>query len=130
VQGTSGTTGKPTAFGISKGDMERIAEAHARFMWGFGMRQDDIVFIGSFFSLYWGSWGVLAGSERLGATAFPFQSFMGHLLTAFTWLKRPRERAWTQKRILVSGFSFSQVSLAQVSHQPRNGLKRSMEEYV
>jgi phenylacetate-coenzyme A ligase PaaK-like adenylate-forming protein len=72
VQGTSGTTGKPTAFAISKGDMDRIAEAHARIMWGFGVRPDDIVFIGSFFSLYWGSWGALLGTERLGATAFPF----------------------------------------------------------
>jgi phenylacetate-CoA ligase len=61
VQGTSGTTGKPTAFGISRGDMARIAEAHARIMWGFGIRQDDIVFIGSFFSLYWGSWGLFSG---------------------------------------------------------------------
>ena len=52
VFGTSGTTGRPTAFGVSKGDMRRIAEAHARAMWGFGMRPDDIVFIGSFFSLY------------------------------------------------------------------------------
>ena len=41
-------------------------------MWGFGMRQEDIVFIGSFFSLYMGSWGALAGAERLGAVAFPF----------------------------------------------------------
>ncbi len=72
VQGTSGTTGKPTAFGIGRGDMRRIAEAHARIMWGFGIRQEDIVFIGSFFSLYWGSWGALMGTERLGATAFPF----------------------------------------------------------
>jgi phenylacetate-CoA ligase len=72
VQGTSGTPGKPTAFGISRGDMARIAEAHARIMWGFGVRQDDTVFIGSFFSLYWGSWGTLLGTERLGATAFPF----------------------------------------------------------
>ena len=62
VQGTSGTTGKPTAFGISKGDMERIAEAHARTMWGFGVHQEDIAFIGSFFSLYWGSWGALLGA--------------------------------------------------------------------
>ena len=62
VHGTSGTTGKPTVFGVSKGDMERIGEVHARVMWGFGVRQEDIVFIGSFFSLYWGSWGVLAGS--------------------------------------------------------------------
>jgi len=72
VQGTSGTTGRPTAFAISRGDMERIAEAHARAMWGFGVRPDDTVFIGSFFSLYWGSWGALIGTERLGATAFPF----------------------------------------------------------
>lgn len=72
VQGTSGTTGRPTAFAISRGDMERIAEAHARAMWGFGMRPEDMVFIGSFFSLYWGSWGALIGTERLGATAFPF----------------------------------------------------------
>ena len=72
VQGTSGTTGRPTAFGISKDDMRRIAEAHARAMWGFGMRPDDTVFIASFFSLYWGSWGALMGTERLGATAFPF----------------------------------------------------------
>jgi phenylacetate-CoA ligase len=30
VHGTSGTTGKPTAFGISQGDMDRIGEAHAK----------------------------------------------------------------------------------------------------
>jgi phenylacetate-CoA ligase len=91
VQGTSGTTGKPTAFGISKGDMARIAEAHARFMWGFGMRQDDIVFIGSFFSLYWGSWGALAGAERLGATAFPFGAGVaGQSDRALEWMKEIR----------------------------------------
>ncbi|MBU1905287.1 MAG: AMP-binding protein [Proteobacteria bacterium] len=88
VNGTSGTTGKPTAFGISKGDMQRIAEAHARFMWGFGVRQDDIVFIGSFFSLYWGSWGALAGTERLGATAFPFGAGVaGQSDRAIEWMK-------------------------------------------
>ena len=59
IHGTSGTTGKPTAFGIGKGDIARIAEAHARIMWSFGMRPDDSVFIGSFFSLYMGSWGAL-----------------------------------------------------------------------
>jgi len=71
VHGTSGTTGNPTAFGVSKGDIQRIAETHARVMWAMGVRPDDIVFIGSFFSLYWGSWGTMLGTERLGATAFP-----------------------------------------------------------
>jgi phenylacetate-CoA ligase len=88
VQGTSGTTGKPTAFGISKGDMERIAEAHARIMCGFGMRSEDIVFIGSFFSLYWGSWGSLLSVERLGAVAFPFGAGVaGQTDRAIEWMK-------------------------------------------
>ncbi|UCF90258.1 MAG: AMP-binding protein [Desulfobacterales bacterium] len=88
VQGTSGTTGKPTAFAVSKGDMARIAEAHARIMWGFGVRPDDIVFIGSFFSLYWGSWGALLGTERLGATAFPFGAgVVGQSDRALEWMK-------------------------------------------
>jgi len=91
VQGTSGTTGKPTAFGISKGDMARIAEAHARIMWGFGVRQEDTVFVGSFFSLYWGSWGALAGAERLGATAFPFGAGVaGQSDRALEWMKDVR----------------------------------------
>lgn len=88
VQGTSGTTGKPTAFGISKDDMARIAEAHARIMWSFGVRKRDIVFIGSFFSLYWGSWGALAGAERLGATTFPFGAGVaGQSDRALEWMK-------------------------------------------
>jgi len=88
VQGTSGTTGKPTAFGISKGDMARIAEAHARIMWSFGVREEDILFIGSFFSLYWGSWGALAGAERLGATAFPFGAGVaGQSERALEWMR-------------------------------------------
>jgi len=91
VQGTSGTTGKPTAFGISRGDMQRIAEAHARIMWGFGVRQEDIVFIGSFFSLYWGSWGALLGAERLGAVAFPFGAGVaGQTDRAVEWMKEVR----------------------------------------
>jgi len=88
VQGTSGTTGKPTAFGISKGDMRRIAEAHARVMWAFGMRPHDIVFIASFFSLYWGSWGALLGCERLGAGSFPFGAGVpGQSDRSLEWMK-------------------------------------------
>jgi len=57
-------------------------------MWGFGMRPDDIVFIGSFFSLYWGSWGALVGTERLGATVFPFGAGVpGQSDRAIEWMK-------------------------------------------
>ena len=88
IHGTSGTTGKPTAFAISKGDVARIAQAHARIMWNFGVRRQDTVFIGSFFSLYWGSWGALLGTERLGATAFPFGAGVaGQSDRALEWMK-------------------------------------------
>ena len=72
IHGTSGTTGRPTAFAISRGDWRAIANAHARIMWGMGLRPGDIVCVAAVFSLYMGSWGTLAGAERLGARCFPF----------------------------------------------------------
>ncbi len=72
VHGTSGTTGRPTAFAIGRGDWRAIANAHARVMWAMGMRPRDMICIAAIFSLYLGSWGALAGAERLGAKAFPF----------------------------------------------------------
>ena len=74
VHGTSGTTGRPTVFGIGRDDWERIGEAHARILWGAGLRPRDTVMVAAVFSLYIGSWGALVGAERLGATCFPFGS--------------------------------------------------------
>jgi phenylacetate-CoA ligase len=72
VHGTSGTTGRPTAFAIGGNDWRAIANAHARILWAIGVRPGDMVCIAAVFSLYMGSWGTLAGAERLGAKAFPF----------------------------------------------------------
>ena len=72
VHGTSGTTGRPTAFGISTQDWKSISNAHARVMWAMGMRPGDKICVAAIFSLYMGSWGALGGTERLRATAFPF----------------------------------------------------------
>ncbi len=74
VHGTSGTTGRPTVFGIGGDDWSRIAEAHARILWSAGLRPRDTVMVASVFSLYVGSWGALVGAERLGAACFPFGS--------------------------------------------------------
>ena len=41
---TSGTTGRPTAFAVGRTDWPRIAESHARVMWGMGIRPGDMVF--------------------------------------------------------------------------------------
>jgi phenylacetate-CoA ligase len=72
IHGTSGTTGRPTAFAVGRGDWRAIANAHARIMWGMGLRPGDMICIAAVFSLYLGSWGALAGAERLRARAFPF----------------------------------------------------------
>ena len=72
IHGTSGTTGRPTVFAIGRNDWRAIANAHARIMWAMGMRPGDVICIAAVFSLYMGSWGALAGAERLGAKAFPF----------------------------------------------------------
>lgn len=72
VHGTSGTTGRPTAFAIGRDDWRAIANAHARIMWGMGLRPGDMICVAAVFSLYLGSWGALAGAERLRAKAFPF----------------------------------------------------------
>lgn len=95
IHGTSGTTGRPTAFGISGGDWKRISDAHARILWSAGIRPHDTVFLGSFFGLYMGGWGALIGVERLGATAFPFGAGVpGQTLQAVQWLQEMRPTAF------------------------------------
>jgi len=95
IHGTSGTTGKPTTFAIGWDDWRRIGNAHARIMWGMGLRPTDTIFIASFFSLYLGSWGALAGGERLRATCFPFGAgAAGQTLMAVRWLREMRPTAF------------------------------------
>ena len=95
VHGTSGTTGRPTAFGIGEGDWRAIANAHARIMWGMGIRPTDTVFIGSVFSLYMGSWATLSGAERLGAAAFPFGAGVaGQSQRAVNWMAQMKPAAF------------------------------------
>jgi phenylacetate-CoA ligase len=72
IHGTSGTTGRPSVFGFSADDWERIGEAHARVMWSAGVRPGDRIIISAVFSAYMGSWATLAGAEWLGAQCFPF----------------------------------------------------------
>ena len=95
IHGTSGTTGDPTAFAIGRDDWEAIANAQARVMWGMGVRPRDVVFVAAVFSLYMGSWGTLAGAERLGAVSFPFGAGApGMSVRAVNWLKRVRPKAF------------------------------------
>lgn len=95
IHGTSGTTGRPTVFAISRSDWDAIANAHARIMWGMGMRPGDMVFVAAIFSLYMGSWGALAGAERLQAKAFPFGAGApGMTARAAQWLAQMQPSAY------------------------------------
>lgn len=88
IHGTSGTTGRPTVFGIGRDDWGRIGEAHARILWSAGLRPADRIMVCSFFSLYLGSWGALIGGERLGAAMFPFGAgASGQTLMAVGWAR-------------------------------------------
>jgi phenylacetate-CoA ligase len=95
VHGTSGTTGRPTAFGIGRADWQAIANAHARILWGMGIRPGDTVFIAAIFSLYMGSWGTLAGAERLRCKSFPFGAGApGMTARAAMWLANFKPKAF------------------------------------
>lgn len=87
VHGTSGTTGRPTAFGVSRQDWVAIANDHARVLWGMGLRPGDTVFVAAIFSLYLGSWGAMLGAERLRCRVFPFGAgAAGMTARAASWL--------------------------------------------
>ena len=95
IHGTSGTTGRPTAFAIGRRDWRTIANNQARVMWGMGLRPGDIVFIGSVFSLYMGSWGTLIGAERLRAKTFPFGAgATGMTVRAAMWMQLTQPKAF------------------------------------
>ena len=71
IQGSSGTSGTPTLYRVSRGDWERSAEVAALALWSTGIRPDDVAQVSFPFSLFFGGWGVVQGLERLGATCLP-----------------------------------------------------------
>lgn len=71
IQGSSGTSGTPTLYRVSRRDWERSAEVAALALWSTGARPDDVAQVSFPFSLFFGGWGVVQGFERLGATCLP-----------------------------------------------------------
>lgn len=71
IQGSSGTSGTPTFYQVSKDDWERASEMHAMALWSTGLRPTDTIQFGFAFSMFFGGWGILQGAEKLGATIFP-----------------------------------------------------------
>lgn len=71
VYSSSGTTGTPTLYGISREDWERAADNQAMAVWGMGVRPHDVVHFLFPFGMFVGGWAILLGSTRVGASNFP-----------------------------------------------------------
>ncbi|MEM9429957.1 MAG: phenylacetate--CoA ligase PaaK [Pseudomonadota bacterium] len=76
IHASSGTTGKPTVVGYTRGDIEMWAEMAARSMRASGTRPGDIVHIAYGYGLFTGGLGAHYGAERLGCTVVPVSGGM------------------------------------------------------
>ena len=71
IHASSGTTGKPTVVGYTKGDIDTWAEVMARSIRAAGGRPGDIVHVAFGYGLFTGGLGAHYGAERLGCTVVP-----------------------------------------------------------
>ncbi len=71
IHASSGTTGKPTVVGYTRGDIETWANVMARSIRAAGGRAGDIVHVSYGYGLFTGGLGAHYGAERLGATVIP-----------------------------------------------------------
>ena len=71
LHASSGTSGKPTVVGYSKGDLDLWSDLMARSMACAGARPGDIVHNAYGYGLFTGGLGAHYGAERLGCTVVP-----------------------------------------------------------
>ncbi len=71
IHASSGTTGKQTVVGYTKGDVDRWAQCAARAIAAAGGVKKDSVHVSYGYGLFTGGLGLHYGAEKLGATAIP-----------------------------------------------------------
>jgi phenylacetate-CoA ligase len=71
VHASSGTTGKPTVVGYTRGDIDRWADLMARSIRAAGGRSGELVHVAYGYGLFTGGLGAHYGVERAGCTAIP-----------------------------------------------------------
>ncbi|WP_026381461.1 phenylacetate--CoA ligase family protein [Afifella pfennigii] len=71
LHASSGTTGKPTVVGYTRGDLDTWSELMARSLASAGAEPGDIVHNGYGYGLFTGGLGAHYGAERLGCTVVP-----------------------------------------------------------
>src|SRR5476649_865293 len=76
LHASSGTTGKPTVVGYTKGDLNIWADLMARCLASMGAKPGDIVHNAYGYGLFTGGLGAHYGAERLGCTVVPVSAGM------------------------------------------------------
>jgi phenylacetate-CoA ligase len=71
IHASSGTTGRATVIGYTRGDLELWADVVARSIRAAGGRQGDRIHVAYGYGLFTGGLGAHAGAERLGCTVIP-----------------------------------------------------------
>ena len=71
VHASSGTHGKPTVVGYTRGDLENWTELMARCMTMAGVRPGMVIHNANGYGLFTGGLGFHQGGERIGATVVP-----------------------------------------------------------
>lgn len=71
IHASSGTTGKPTVVGYTKGDIDIWSDVVARSIYAAGGRPGDMVHVAYGYGLFTGGLGAHYGAERLGCTVVP-----------------------------------------------------------
>jgi phenylacetate-CoA ligase len=76
VHASSGTTGRPTVVGYTRGDVELWAEVMARSIRAAGGRPGQLVHVAYGYGLFTGGLGAHYGAERLGCAVVPVSGGM------------------------------------------------------
>jgi phenylacetate-CoA ligase len=76
LHASSGTTGKPTVVGYTRGDLDTWADLMARSIRVAGGRPGDVVHVAYGYGLFTGGLGAHYGAERLGCTVVPVSGGM------------------------------------------------------
>ncbi|MDR6226761.1 phenylacetate--CoA ligase family protein [Desmospora profundinema] len=114
IHASSGTRGKPTVVGYTKGDLERWAEVCARAIVTAGGRPGDVFHNAYGYGLFTGGLGMHEGAQRLGMTVIPVSG--GNRSRQITLIRdfQPRGIAGTPSFILSLG-----EAMIESGHDPR-----------
>jgi len=71
INATSGTTGMPTLYALTQGDVDVVSEMHARKYWRAGIRPGDVMVQALSLSMFTGGLPLSQGIMHLGAACVP-----------------------------------------------------------